>query len=53
MMRGLEGLEETRFRTEAKKEKEDLALILFHRVYLSLSSAGFVWLDTENPRGEF
>lgn len=34
-------------------EKGDLAPALCHWVYLSLGSAGFVWLDTENPGGEF
>lgn len=31
----------------------DLAVTLFHRHYLSLSSAHFVLLVTENPEGEF
>lgn len=42
-----------RTRTEMWGERGDLAPAFCQRVYLSLISACFVWLDTENPGGEF
>ena len=42
-----------RTRTEMQGGKGGLASTLCPWVYLSLGSACFVWLDTENPGGEF